>query len=112
MKTSGYWVAVESDKIVVLKAIFDETDLDPSANWKEAWQNQEVAGSAKGFVDLADALVCAAKMLASKSGQPFSSLEADKFAIFKPDWVDGRFEIGSLSDLFVASGHSIDSHSN
>ena len=39
MKFPGYWVSVDSGKAVLERTVFDETELDPATNWKEAWQN-------------------------------------------------------------------------
>ncbi len=52
MKLPGYWVAVTDGSVTITQTTFDETDLDPATDWKEAWQNQDADGPAKGYVGL------------------------------------------------------------
>ena len=99
MKFSGYWVSVEQDKATLERTTFDETDLDPATNWKQAWQNQDTTTSTKGFVELTDALLFAAQALASASGNSLSQSDADQSSKFEPEWVNDRCEIHSLSQL-------------
>ena len=54
MKFSGYWVLADHAKVTLDRMTFDETDLDPATNWKQAWQNQDTTTSTKGFVELKD----------------------------------------------------------
>ncbi len=56
MKFPGYWVSTTDDGATIQRTTFDETELDPATNWKEAWQNQD-KGTSRGFVELKDALV-------------------------------------------------------
>lgn len=60
MKFSGYWVSVENNKPTLECTTFDETDLDPATDWKQAWQTQDTTNSTKGFIDLAEPLNYAA----------------------------------------------------
>ena len=100
MKFSGYWVSIENNKATLERTTFDETDLDPATNWKQAWQNQDL--STKGFVDLPTALTYAAQALASTSGHSLSQADADKASKFKPAWTAGdNYEIHALSQLLI-----------
>lgn len=99
MKFSGYWVSADHTKVTLERTTFDETDLDPATNWKHAWQNQDTTTSTKGFVELTDALLCAAQALASASGNSLSQSDADQASKFEPEWVNDRCEIHSLSQL-------------
>jgi len=99
MKFSGYWVSADHAKVTLDRTTFDETDLDPATNWKQAWQNQETTTSTKGFVELTDALLCAAQALASASGNSLSQSDAAQASNFEPEWVNDRCEIHSLSQL-------------
>ena len=99
----GYWVSFESGRAVLIRTTFDETDLDPATNWKEAWQNQDEAASCKGYVDLAAALLCAAHGLAASKGQLLSQSETDQINRFEPEWISGSYEIKSLSQIFGKS---------
>jgi hypothetical protein len=99
MKFPGYWVSIESAKVVLERTTFDETDLDPETNWKQAWQNQDAASSTKGFVEFKDALLCCAQALALAAGNPLNQSEADQVAKFVPEWTGDRCEIQALSHL-------------
>lgn len=100
MKFSGYWVLTDVGKVVLKRATFDETELDPATNWKQAWQNQEDEGLVKGYVDLDAALISAATLLARADGRTLSSEEINQVTRFDPAWRGDRFEIQSLSQLF------------
>ena len=99
MKFSGYWVSVEHDKPTLERTTFDETDLDPATNWKQAWQNQDTTNSTKGFIELADALNYAAHALTLASGNSLSPLDAGQASKFEPEWINTRCEIHSLSQM-------------
>ena len=99
MKFSGYWVTVEQNKATLERTTFDETDLDPATNWKQAWQNQDTTTSTKGFVELKDALLCTAQAVASASGNSLSQSDAAQASKFEPEWINDRCEIHSLSQL-------------
>jgi hypothetical protein len=99
MKFSGYWVTVEQNKATLERTTFDETDLDPATNWKQAWQNQDTTTSTKGFVELKDALLCTAQAVASAFGNSLSQSDAAQASKFEPEWINDRCEIHSLSQL-------------
>lgn len=107
MKLPGYWVFMNAGKVVLQKATFDETELDPATQWKQAWQNQDDKGEAKGYVHLGDALVSAASLLASTVGRPLSREELDQVARFEPAWHCDRCEISSLTHLLSANVSSV-----
>ena len=69
MKFPGYWVSHTGNKVVIEKTTFDETELDPASNWKQAWQNQTIENPSKGYVDLDAAMAYAASILAKTQGQ-------------------------------------------
>lgn len=56
MQFPGYWVTLNADGAKIEKTVFDETDLNPATDWKEAWQNQDQGAPVKGFVDMEAAL--------------------------------------------------------
>jgi hypothetical protein len=99
MKFPGYWVSVQANNATLIRTTFDETDLDPASNWKQAWQNQDTKASTKGFVDLAAALFYAAQALALASGRSLSQSQVDLASKFDPEWIDDQCEIQSLSEL-------------
>ncbi len=99
MKFPGYWVSVDSGKAVLERTVFDETELDPATNWKQAWQNQDVEARCKGYVDLDAALWAAAQMLSAADGRTLGQAEKELATRFNPIWVDDRCEIQSLSCL-------------
>lgn len=69
MQFPGYWVSIANDgKVSIARTCFDETELDPATDWKEAWQNQERDGLTKGFINLDQALACAASYLRGEAG--------------------------------------------
>jgi hypothetical protein len=65
MRFPGYWVSSDSGRVVLEKTVFDETELDPATNWKQAWQNQDAEALHKGYVDLDAALAFAAQVLSA-----------------------------------------------
>jgi hypothetical protein len=103
MKFPGYWVSVDSAKIVLERAVFDETELDPATNWKQAWQNQDGEARCKGYVDLAAALTYAAQVFAAAEGRSLGQAETDLASRFDPTWVGDRCEIQSLSSMLDSS---------
>lgn len=68
MRFGGYWVVLGEGKATLTRASFDETELDPATQWKEALQNQEHDGLTKGYVELESALICAAEHLGKLAG--------------------------------------------
>ena len=99
MRYPGYRVSAESGRALLVRTTFDETDLDPATNWKQAWQNQNRAALSRGYVELEDALVFAAQMLASTEGKSLDLSEAVQAGLFRPEWIKDRCEIESLSHL-------------
>ena len=99
MKFPGYWVSMGEGKILLETTTFDETELDPATNWKQAWQNQAVESQVKGYVELEAALISAATSLARASGLTLSQADIQQIACFEPVWQSDRCEIKSLSNL-------------
>jgi hypothetical protein len=99
MKFSGYWVSAIAGRVLLEKATFNETELDPATNWKEAWQNQDGEGQFKGYLDLGAALISAATLLASTAGWPLSRSDLDQVIRFEPVWQTDQCQIQSLSHL-------------
>ena len=106
MKFPGYWVSVTPDKVVLVRTVFDETDLDPATDWKQAWQNQEKEARHKGYVDLNAALVFAVQALAMAESRSLSQSECELVMQFDPVWTEDRCEISSLSCLLNSGGRS------
>ena len=99
MKFPGYWVFVDSGKAVLERTVFDETELDPATNWKQALQNQDGEARCKGYVDLEAALAFAAQMLSAAEGRTLGEADSERATRFEPTWVGDRCEIRSLSCL-------------
>lgn len=99
MKFPGYWVSAGAGKVFLERATFDETDLDPATNWKQAWQNQDGESLIKGYVDLDAALISAATSLANAEGRGLGSTEIGQAIRFAPAWHGDRCEIQSLSEV-------------
>ena len=81
------------------RTVFDETELDPATNWKQAWQNQDGEAQCKGYVDLGAALTFAAQVLAASEGRSLGQSEGELASRFDPTWAGDRCEIRSLSHL-------------
>ena len=77
MKFPGYWVSVDSGKVLLERTVFDETELDPVTNWNQAWQNQDGEARCKGYVDLAAALTYAAQLLATAERRSLGRFEIE-----------------------------------
>lgn len=103
MKFPGYWVHVEQGKAVLERTTFDETELDPATGWKQAWQNQDAEAPTKGFIELKEALACAAQKIASASGHSLSQAEMDQVGRLDLDWAGDRYEIQSLDHLLIVN---------
>ena len=99
MKFPGYWVSVDSGKVVLERTVFDETELDPATNWKQAWQNQDGEARCTGYVDLEAALWFAAQKLSAAEGRTLGQEEKELATRFETRWVGDRCEIHSLSCL-------------
>lgn len=66
MKFSGYWVRKQDGDVRLEPTEFDETELDPKTDWKEAWQNADATSTTRGYVDQKKALLYAAHLLLGK----------------------------------------------
>jgi hypothetical protein len=102
MKLPGYWVFMGEGRVLMERTTFDETDLDPATDWRQAWQNQAGDSQVKGYVQLEAALISAATSLASTSGLTLSQADLYRVARFEPVWLGDRFEIQSLSQLLAS----------
>ena len=71
MKFPGYWVIRNSEGVKIQKYEFDETELSPESDWKEAWENEGFPGIRWGGLSLDTALAEAGKMLRT----PFDEAE-------------------------------------
>lgn len=99
MQFPGYWVEATNDKVIVRTATFDETELDPQTNWKEAWQNQDPASAIKGFVETGKALAHAARLVARNQGQEISDVEILTLQSAPSLFHDGKCELQNLDDF-------------
>ena len=63
MRFPGYWVSPTDSGVHIERAIFDETELDPATDWKQAWQNAAPEATSWGFVDWAAAAEHAQRLL-------------------------------------------------
>jgi hypothetical protein len=99
MKLPGYWVSANAGSAFLKKTTFDETELDPATNWKQTWQNQDGEGPVKGYVDLDDALISAAHLMAKSANHPLSHSDLDKVARYEPIWQNEDCKIQSLCHL-------------
>ena len=99
MKFPGYWVSLSSGKALLERTTFDETDLDPATNWKQAWQNEDDSSTCNGFVDLRDALIFAAQLLAVAEDQTLDQEKINNIVLFNPEWINDSCQIQSISEL-------------
>lgn len=99
MQFSGYWVEDDNGKVIIRRATFDETELDPQTNWKEAWQNQDSGSSIKGFIETGKALTHAAKLIARNQGHEISDREILAMQSALPLFQDGVCELQNLEDF-------------
>ena len=63
MKIPGYWVEKSTEGVSLTRTLFDETELDPATDWKEAWQNQDPDATVRGYVPIEAALSHARTLL-------------------------------------------------
>ena len=63
MKMPGYWVSKTDEGVSLTQTVFDETDLDPATQWREAYQNQDPDVPVRGYVAIEAALACARQLL-------------------------------------------------
>jgi hypothetical protein len=50
MKMPGYWVSKTDEGVSLTQTVFDETELDPATQWREAYQNQDPDVPVRGYV--------------------------------------------------------------
>ena len=99
MKFPGYWVSAFAGGVTLEMTTFDETELDPATNWKQAWQNEDAGSQTKGYVELDEALVSAASVLAKNAERSLNRSDLDGVIRYQPVWQDGRCEIKSIFQL-------------
>lgn len=99
MQFPGYWVEDDIGKVIIRTATFDETELDPQSNWKEAWQNQDSGSSIKGFVETGKALTHAARLIARNQRQEISDAEILALQSVAPLFQDGKSELQNFDDF-------------
>ena len=99
MRFPGYRVYSQTGNVLIEQTTFDETELDPATNWKQVWENQDVDGQVKGYVELVEALISAAKMFVKDSGRNLSHADLDYVRRINPVWQNERFEIKSINEL-------------
>jgi hypothetical protein len=101
MKFPGYWASMSSGKALLERTTFDETDLDPATNWKQAWQNEDETSTCNGFVELRDALIFVAKLLSTAEERTLSNEEIAKIVLIEPQWIKDSFQISTISQLLT-----------
>ena len=72
MQFPGYWVSGGASRVFVRETVFDETELDPASNWKEAVTNEDPTFGAKGFVEGQAALAWALELIEGAATSPNS----------------------------------------
>ena len=77
MQFPGYWVANKDTYITIDHTIFDETELTPESNWKEAWQNVDSEAGIWGYVDIKSAIKQAAKLVAEINKTYLTEIEIE-----------------------------------
>lgn len=85
------------DKVFLERTTFDETDLDPATNWRQAWQNQALESQVEGYVELDAALISAATSLARSDGLTLAPTDIDQAIRFYPVSQRNCYEIQSIS---------------
>lgn len=99
MRFDGYWVDLQSDRATIKRASFDETELDPATQWKEAWQNSDASVTSRGFVDSERAVMCAAHHVARLQGLLPDSINLSSLKLSSLNWTEGVCEVFTLTDL-------------
>lgn len=77
MKFSGYLVSDKDAYITLDHSTFDETELTPESNWKEAWQNIDSDAGVWGYVEIQAAIRQAAKLIAEINKTNLTEIEID-----------------------------------
>jgi hypothetical protein len=97
MQFPGYWVEDTDGKVIIHTAIFDETELDPKTDWKEAWQNQDASSPVKGFMETGKDLAHAARLIARNQGRDISDVEILTLQSAPALFKDGQCELNRIS---------------
>lgn len=79
MQFPGYWISNKVTYITIVHSIFDETELTPESNWKEAWQNIDLDAGVWGYVEIQAAIRQAAKLIAEINKTNLTEIEIDTF---------------------------------
>ena len=77
MQFSGYLITDKDIYITLDHATFDETELTPESNWKEAWQNIDSDAGVWGYVEIQAAIRQAAKLIAEINKTNLTDIEID-----------------------------------
>ena len=77
MQLFGYWVTNKVTYITIDHATFDETELTPESNWKEAWQNIDSDARIWGFIEIQAAIRQATKLIAEINKIKLTEIEID-----------------------------------
>ena len=77
MQFSGYLITDKDIYITLDHYTFDETELTPESNWKEAWQNIDSDAGVWGYVEIQAAIRQAAKLIAEINKIKLTDIEID-----------------------------------
>ena len=82
MQFPGYWVDGEGSNVTVERSVFDDTELSPESDWKEAYQNADPS-MPRGFIKPEAVLrdVCR-RILNGKAGTQAAEPESQLISIF------------------------------
>ena len=78
MQFTGYWVSLNGTSVTIDQAIFDETELTPESNWKEAWQNIDSDAGVWGYVEFKSAIQQAAYLVAKLNNIDLSEININE----------------------------------
>jgi len=99
MKMPGYWVSKTDEGVSLTQTVFDETDLDPTTQWREAYQNQDPDVPVRGYVAIEAALACARQLLPEVAAGV--EVDAMQLPLFDNDVL--AFRTRQEVDLFATS---------
>lgn len=77
MQFSGYRVSDKLTHFTLEHATFDETELTPESNWKEAWQNIDLDTGVWGYADFNAAIRQVTKLVAKLNKLEITDIEID-----------------------------------
>ena len=77
MQFSGYLITYKDIYITLDHYTFDETELTPESNWKEAWQNIDSDAGVWGYVEIQAAIRQVAKLIAEINKIKLTDIEID-----------------------------------